>query len=76
VLAFRESSLVLGLRRAGTYRIAVHYSPYLAATGACVRESKSGMVVLDARRPGKLKLAFTVTASHALAAIAGSHGSC
>jgi hypothetical protein len=76
VLAFRESSLVLGLRRAGTYRISLHYSPYLAAAGACVRESRNGMVVLRARHPGRLKLAFTVTASRALAAIAGSRSSC
>jgi hypothetical protein len=76
VLAFRDSSLVLGLHRAGTYRVSVHYSPYLAAVGACIRESQSGMVVLDARRAGRLKLAFTVTASHALAAIAGSRSNC
>ncbi len=76
VLAFRESTIVLGLSRAGTYRVSVHYSPYLAAVGACVRESSDGMVVLRAKRPGRLALAFTVTASHALAAISGSHSSC
>jgi hypothetical protein len=76
VLALRESSLVLGLEHAGTYRLSIHYSPYLAAVGACVRESPNGMVVLRARRPGVLKLEFTVTASHALAAIAGSRSSC
>jgi hypothetical protein len=76
VLALRESSLVLGLHRAGTYHVSLHYSPYLAAVGACVRESANGMVVLRARRAGVLKLAFTVTASHALAAISGSRSNC
>jgi hypothetical protein len=76
VLAFRDSSIVLGLRRPGTYRVAVHYSPYLAAENACVTEGEDGMVELRARRAGVLELAFTVTASHALAAISGSRGSC
>ena len=68
--------IVLGLARPGTYRVALHYSPYLAAVGACIRESSDGMVVLRAQRPGRLELAFTVTASHALAAISGSRSSC
>ena len=76
VLALRESSIVLALRRPGTYRVALHYSPYLAAPNACLRESPDGMIDLQARTAGVLKLAFTVTASHALAAISGSRSSC
>ena len=34
------------------------------------------MIDLQAQRAGVLKVAFTVTASHALAAIAGSRSSC
>jgi hypothetical protein len=76
VVALRDSSVVLALRRAGSYRVAVHYSPYLAAPGACLRASADGMIVLKARRAGTLMLSFAVTAEHALAAIAGSRGSC
>jgi hypothetical protein len=76
VLAFRESSIVLKLGRPGTYRVALHYSPYLEAKGACVSETPDGMVGLQAGRSGVLKLAFTVTASHAIAAISGSRSSC
>ncbi|HZQ02698.1 MAG TPA: hypothetical protein VFA88_01625 [Gaiellaceae bacterium] len=76
VLALTDSTILLRLARAGTYRLALHYSPYLAAPGACMRATADGMIELQNRRPGVLKLAFTVTASRALAAIAGSHSSC
>lgn len=76
VLALDDSSIVLALARPGTYRVALHYSPYMAAKGACIRESSDGMIDLQARRPGVLTLAFTVTAAHALAAISGSRSSC
>src|SRR5581483_3526517 len=76
VLALTDSTILLRLARAGTYRLALHYSPYLAAPGACMRATADGMIELRNRRPGVLKLAFTVTASRALAAIAGSHSSC
>jgi hypothetical protein len=76
VLAFGDSSIKLALTRPGSYRVALHYSPYMAARNACIRESKDGMIDLVARRAGRLRLAFTVTAAHALAAISGSHSSC
>jgi hypothetical protein len=76
VLSLRESSVVLSLSRPGTYRVAVRYSPYMAAPNACIRESNDGMINLEAQRSGVLTLAFKVTASHALAAISGSRSSC
>jgi hypothetical protein len=76
VLSLGDSSIVLSLARPGTYRVALHYSPYMAAPNACIRESSDGMIDLQAQRAGVLTLAFTVTASHALAAIAGSRSSC
>jgi hypothetical protein len=76
VLSLGDSSIVLSLARPGTYRVAVNYSPYMSAPNACVRESPAGMIDLTAQRAGVLRLAFTVTAAHALAAIAGSRSSC
>ena len=76
VLALRDSSITLALGRPGTYRLALHYSPYMAAKGACISETADGMIALHAAQPGVLNLAFTVTASHAFAAISGSRGSC
>ena len=76
VLSVGESTIVLSLTRPGAYRVAVHYSPYMAARNACISESSDGMIDLQAHRSGVLTLAFTVTASHALAAISGSRSSC
>jgi hypothetical protein len=76
IVTLSDSSVLLALARPGTYRLALHYSPYLAASGACVSETADGMIALHAHRPGVLDLAFKVTASHAFAAIAGSRSSC
>jgi hypothetical protein len=76
VLALGGSHIVLSLTQPGTYRVALHYSPYMAAQNACISKTRDGMIDLQARRSGVLNLAFTVTASHALAAISGSHSSC
>ena len=76
VLALGGSHIVLSLTQPGTYRVALHYSPYMSAQNACVSETRDGMIDLQVRRSGVLNLAFTVTASHALAAISGSHSSC
>jgi hypothetical protein len=76
VLSLGDSSIVLSLARPGTYRVAVNYSPYMSAPNACIRESPDGMIDLQAQKAGVLDLAFTLTASHALAAIAGSRSSC
>ncbi len=76
VLSLADSSIVFSVATPGTYRVAVNYSPYMAAANACVRESPDGMIDLQAQRAGMVTLAFTVTASHAFAAIAGSRSSC
>jgi len=76
VLALSDSSILLRLSQPGAFRIALHYTPYLAARGACIRATPGGMTELHARRAGVLNLSFGVTASRALAAIAGSHSSC
>ena len=76
ITSFTATGRVLKLARPGTYRVALHYSPYLEAKGACVSETPDGMIGLQAGRSGVLKLAFTVTASHAIAAISGSRNSC
>jgi hypothetical protein len=76
VLAVTDTTLTLELHAAGRYRVAVRYSPYLAAPGACVAASPDGMTGLVASRPGRLELAFAVTPGRALDALAGSKGSC
>ena len=76
VLQLTESSIVLSLERPGDYHLALHYSPYLSAPGTCIHATRSGMIDLQASRGGVVSLGFSVTASHALAAIAGSTSSC
>jgi len=76
VVALTQTKIVLDLNVAGTYRLAVRYSPYFAATGACLTKTKGGMTRLDVARPGRVRLAFAVTPGRALAALAGSKSTC
>jgi hypothetical protein len=76
VLALGESSIRMHLSRPGTYALALRYTPYLSAPNACLQETPDGMTLLHAQTAGTVKLSFSVTASHALAAISGSTSSC
>jgi hypothetical protein len=76
VIAQRQSSLTIAVRRRGVYRIAVRYSPYLAPHGGCIAETRSGMTLLYARRSGIFRFRFAVTAAHALDALDGSRTTC
>jgi len=63
----------LMLPRAGQYRLAVRYSPYWTAEGACLIRRPDGMTTVAASRPGRLELRFHVSAGRALAtAVAGA----
>jgi hypothetical protein len=76
VTRLTQTKIDLAVSRPGTYRVAVRYSPYFAARGACVTKTKDGMTRLDVARAGDVQLAFAVTAGRALAALAGSSSSC
>jgi hypothetical protein len=76
VAALTQTKIVLDLNAAGSYHLAVRYSPYFAATGACLAKTKDGMTRLQAARPGRVRIAFAVTAERALAALAGSKSTC
>ncbi len=58
VVAFRESSLVLRVARAGTYRIAVHWSPYWHASSGALSETSDWMLRLRATAAGTVTLTF------------------
>ena len=74
--ALGDSTLTLTLDRPGTYRIAMSYTPYLAAPGTCITETSGGLIELHARKAGNVRLAFAVTPSRAFAALAGTTTSC
>lgn len=76
VLAFRESRLVVSVTRAGTYRLAVRWSPYWRASSGCLVRTRDGMVELHAHGPATVRIAFDVNASSLLAALAGRSPRC
>jgi hypothetical protein len=76
VLALRSDSVSVALSRPGRYRLALRYSPYWASPGVCIGQRPDGMVELVARRGGVVNLHFSVTASRAVAALAGQPPAC
>ena len=76
VLALTESSVVMRLHRPGSYTVALRYTPYMTAPNACTMETPDGMIHLEAKHAGILRLSFTMTASNALAAVVGSRSTC
>jgi hypothetical protein len=71
-----ESTITLALPQPGRYQLGIRYTPYLAAPQACVSEAKDGMTVLTAPDAGQVKVAFSVSATGALAALTGSRTTC
>ena len=76
VLAFRDSNIVIDLPHPGKYALALRYTPYWSAPGACISPSRDGMINLHARRGGVFQLTFAITASDALEALVGGDTSC
>ena len=76
VKALTGSTITLRLHRPGQYRLEIRYSPYLFAPESCVTEGRDGMTVLTAPSAGTVRVAFTVSAAGALAALTGSRTTC
>jgi hypothetical protein len=74
--ALTESTVTLSLTEPGTYDVRIRYSPYLSTPDGCVTESANGLTMLTVPDGGKVKLAFTVSAGHAIAALTGRTSSC
>ena len=71
VATLRDTSVTVVVTRPGTYRIAVHASPYWQTTAGCVSAGRDGMVRLRASRAGTIRLSFGLSASGALQALTG-----
>jgi hypothetical protein len=71
-----EQTITLALTRPGRYQLGIRYTPYLGTKDGCVSEAKDGMTVLTAPAAGRVKVAFNVSATGALAALTGSRTTC
>ena len=69
VVELTATRVLLDLPRAGDYRLAVRFSPYWQAPGACLIRREDGMTTVSATRPGPLQLSFHVGAGSALATV-------
>jgi hypothetical protein len=67
VLGVTATRIALDLPHAGAYRLAVRYSPYWHAEGACLSDRSDGMTTVAVQRSGRLDLRFHVSAGRALA---------
>jgi hypothetical protein len=76
LLALHESRLRVRLRRAGTYRLAVHWSPYWQASTGCLVRTRGGMLRLRTRSPATVWITFDVDPHSLLEAFAGSTPRC
>ncbi len=74
ILAMTGTRIVIRLSRPGRFRIAVRYSPYWNAGGACVARRSDGMTELVSGHAGLLSLVFDLTVRKALAALRGTGG--
>jgi len=72
IVAMTETHVRVRLTRPGRFRLAVRYSPYWKAAGACVEQRPDGMTELISQRAGTVSLGFDVTIRRAIAALGGA----
>jgi hypothetical protein len=71
VVALHEAGMSLYVGKAGTYRIAIRYTPYWHTSVGCVWAGKDGMIRLNARGPGFVRMKFRVDPSQVLTEMTG-----
>jgi hypothetical protein len=78
VLALTSNSVTLRVRRPGTYRLRVRYTPYWQAEGgaACASPRDPWGTDLEVRRAGVVKLTFDVRVGTFVGAVLGDEGGC
>jgi hypothetical protein len=76
VTALTESRVGLHVDRAGTYRLAVRWSPYWKSSAGCLLPRRDGMIALHTSGAADVRLSFDVNASRALAAVTGAKPDC
>jgi hypothetical protein len=75
LLALHEARMLVRVTRAGTYRLAVHWSPYWQASAGCLFHTR-GMLRLRTRGSAKVSIVFDVDATSLLNAFARAGPTC
>jgi hypothetical protein len=76
VVKLAPAGMTLALPSAGTYRIAVRYSPYWRTTSGCVTTRKDGMTSLVVQQRGWVRFTFDVTPKRVVEAGVGAKPDC
>ncbi len=76
LLELDASWLLLRLTSAGSYRVAVRWSPYWHASAGCLTRTPDGMVRLQAAAAGTIRIVFDVTAGGLVRALTGATPTC
>jgi hypothetical protein len=76
VLALRESRLTIEVSQAGTYRVAVRWSPYWRASSGCLDQTGHGMLQLRTQSAATVRIGFDVDAQSLLHAFADATPRC
>jgi hypothetical protein len=76
VLSLHESRFSVRVSRAGTYRIAVRWSPYWHASTGCLARSSGGMMQLRTPAAATVRIGFHVDMSGLFDAFVGNAPSC
>jgi hypothetical protein len=71
VVSLTANGAVIDVARAGTYRVAMRYTPYWGVSPGCARQARDGMTRLAVPRAGRVTLIFKWTAERALDVVAG-----
>ena len=72
MLSLGATDVRFRLTRPGVYRLAVRYSPYWHADGACLSRRADGMTNVAVDHAGPLELTFRVNARSVLSTVVGS----
>ena len=76
IVRLTQAHVFVRVAQAGSYRIAIRYSPYWKPSAGCVTKGGDGMIRLMAPRAGLVALGFDVDAERALTTLTGQKPDC
>ena len=76
ITRLEPARITLRLTEPGTFRLAVHWSPYWTTSLGCLAPGTDGTVLLRAGKAGTADVDFRFNPARAVASLAGSSGGC